>query len=88
MLKILMLMCITIALLIFLVAATNSATSLNVSFAQQTYSVNESDGVVQIELVLSNKSSTDITVRVKTKNITANGECTNSNIDMNNKFIN
>ena len=83
-----MLMCITIALLMFLIAATNSATSLQASFAQRTYSVNESDGVVQVEVVLSNKSLTDITVKVKTKNITANGEYTNINIDMNNKFIN
>ena len=69
-----MLMCITIALLLFLIAVTDSATSLRVNFAQRTYSVNESDGVVKVEVVLSNISSTNITVQVKTKSITANGE--------------
>ena len=36
-----------------------------VSFEQSTYSVNEDGGSVQPVLVLSNPSSTDITVQVK-----------------------
>ena len=36
----------------------------SVSFNQPTYSVNESDGMVQLVLLLSNQSTTDITVQV------------------------
>jgi len=36
-----------------------------VSFEQSTYSVNEDDGPVQSVLVLSNPSSTNITIQVK-----------------------
>jgi len=46
----------------------------NVSFSQSTYSVDEDDGPVQPVLVLSNPSSTDITVQVGSNDITATGE--------------
>ena len=45
-----------------------------VSFNQSTYSVNEDDGPAQPVLVLSNPSSTDITVQVRSNDITATGE--------------
>ena len=46
-----------------------------VSFNQSTYSVNEDDGPAQPVLVLSNPSSTDITVQViSSDDITATGE--------------
>ena len=45
-----------------------------VSFSQSTYSVNEDAGPVQFELVLSNPSSTDITVQVRDTQNTATGE--------------
>ena len=45
-----------------------------VHFSQSTYSVNEDDGVVQPVLVLSNPSSTDITVQVRDNSNTATGE--------------
>ena len=44
------------------------------SFGQSTYSVNEEAGVAQIELVLSNPSSNDITVQVRDTKGTATGE--------------
>ena len=45
-----------------------------VSFSQSTYSVNENDGSAQPVLVLSNPSSTDITVRVRDNSNIATGE--------------
>ena len=65
-----------IALIILLIASTNPVASLNVSFSQSTYSVNEDDGLVQPVLVLSNPSSTDITVQVRDNSNTATGEYT------------
>ena len=43
-------------------------------FSQTTYSVNESDGSAQIGLVLSNPSSSDITVQVANIDGSATGE--------------
>ena len=45
-----------------------------VNFSQSTYSVDEDDGPAQPVLVLSNPSSTDITVQIKSKNKAATGE--------------
>ena len=45
-----------------------------VMFSQSTYSVNEDDGPAQPVLVLSNPSSTDITVQVRDDENTATGE--------------
>ena len=53
-----LLLCLMCCKLIFYVAIT-------ISFNQSTYSVNEDDRLVQPVLVLSNPSSTDITVLVK-----------------------
>ena len=47
---------------------------VSVSFSQATYSVDENNGPAQPVLVLSNPSSTDITVQVRSNNITAAGE--------------
>ena len=48
--------------------------AINVSFDQSTYSIGEKNGPAQLVLVLSNLSSTDITVQVKSNDITATGE--------------
>lgn len=45
-----------------------------VSFDQSTYSVNESDGVVRPYLVLSNPSSTAITIQILNSDISSTGE--------------
>ena len=47
---------------------------LTISFNQSTYSVDEDDGSAQPVLVLSNPSSTDISVQVRSSNINATGE--------------
>lgn len=44
-----------------------------VSFEQSTYRVNENDGLVQITLILSNPSSSNITVQVTSNDNTAKG---------------
>ena len=46
-----------------------------VSFNQSTYIVNETEGYVQITLVLSNISSVDVTVQVTNEDITASEYC-------------
>jgi len=48
--------------------------AITVSFSRSTYSVDEDDGVVGPQLVLSNPSSTDITVQVRDIQIAATGE--------------
>ena len=48
---------------------------ISVSFNQSTYNVDENAGPAQPVLVLSNPSSTDITVQVFSANGTATGEC-------------
>ena len=55
-------------------ATTDFATSLNVSFSQSSYSVNENDGVVQPVLVLSESSLINITVQIESRSITATGK--------------
>ena len=65
---------VIIVLLILIAIAAEFATSLKVSFNQSTYSVNEKDGVLQPVLVLSESSSTDITVRVRDRSNTATGK--------------
>jgi len=45
-----------------------------VSFAQSSYSVNETDGVVQAEIILSNLLSTSIVVQVESFDVTAIGK--------------
>ena len=46
----------------------------SVKFSQSAYSVGENSGMVQITLVLSNPSSTDITIQVTNTDGSANGE--------------
>jgi len=48
--------------------------AIDISFNQSTYTVDEDDGPAQPVLVLSNPSSTDITVQVRSNDITATGE--------------
>ena len=48
--------------------------AIMVSFEQSMYSVNENAGPVQLVLVLSNPSSTDITVQVTTTDGSSTGE--------------
>ena len=47
---------------------------ISVTFSQSIYSFNEDDGPAQPVLVLSNPSSTDITVQVRDTQIIATGE--------------
>ena len=63
-----------VVLLIFIMAFADCATSLNVRFVQSLYIVVETDGVFQPELILSESSSTNITVQVISDDITATGE--------------
>ena len=51
--------------------------AIDIFFNESIYSVDESSGNVQIVLVLSNPSSTDITVQVTSYNDTATGELMN-----------
>ena len=48
--------------------------AITVNFSQSTYSFNEDVGPVQLGLVLSNPSSTDITVQVRDNQNTATSE--------------
>jgi len=45
-----------------------------VNFAQSSYSVNETDGVVQVEIILSNLSSTNTAVQIESSDVTAIGK--------------
>ena len=46
----------------------------SVNFSQSAYTVNEKDGMIQFTLLLSNPSSTDITVEVSSIDESATGE--------------
>ena len=48
--------------------------AITVNFSQSTYSFNEDAGPAQLGLVLSNPSSTDITVQVRDNQNTATSE--------------
>lgn len=48
--------------------------AITVMFGQSMYSANEDTGSIQVELVLSGESSTDITVRVFSTDGSATGE--------------
>ena len=50
------------------------STAITVRFNQSMYSVNENEGPAQPTLVLSNPSSTDITVQVTNTDGSATGE--------------
>ena len=47
--------------------------AINISFSMPSYTVKESLGQVQLELVLTGSYSDAITVRVKSRDITATG---------------
>jgi len=47
-------------------------TGITITFSQLTYTTDEDNGTVQVELVFSNPSMTDITVQVNTIDITTN----------------
>ena len=48
-----------------------------VFFNQSTYSATESDGQVQLAVLITNPSSTDITVQVLSTNVSATGKYLN-----------
>ena len=50
------------------------STAIAVTFDQSTYSIDEDDGPAQLVLVLTNPSSTDLTVQVISSDRTAIGE--------------
>ena len=50
------------------------STAIMINFSQSSYSVNEDDGVVQPELILSNPSSNTFTIQVISNNITASSK--------------
>ena len=52
-------------LMILALSACISITATFVNFEQSTYSVYEDSGLVELVLVLSNPSSTDLIIRVK-----------------------
>ena len=58
----------------YLVTANLCLIAANVSFEQQTYNVNETDGQIEPVLVLSNPSSTAITVEVFSTDGSATGK--------------
>ena len=45
-----------------------------VSFSQSAYRVNEDSGSVEIQLILSNSTSTDVNIEILTEGGTANGK--------------
>ena len=47
-----------------------------VSFSQSAYRVNEDGGSVEIQLIISNSTSADVTIEVLTEGGTANGKYT------------
>ena len=67
MMKVCELYSVNMRLLPFYVAPT-------ITFNQSTYTINEDDGLVTIVLILSNPSTTDITVQVLTTDGSATGE--------------
>ena len=48
--------------------------AITVGFNQTTYIINENDGALQLVLILSNPSSTDITIHVNITDGLATGE--------------
>ena len=46
-------------------------------FSHAMYTVNENAGVVQVSLILSNPSSTNVTMQVSSADISANGKYNN-----------
>ena len=63
-----------LVLLVLFAASVDLTTSLNVRFHQSKYSVSEKDQLLQPLLVLTEPSSTNITVLIKSIDITATGE--------------
>ena len=53
---------------------------ITVSFGQGMYTINENAGVVQVSLILSNPSSTVVSVNVFNTNVTANGKYISSRL--------
>ena len=61
----------------FIIIIATSANSITVMFSETMYSVNENAGVMQPVLVLSNSSSSNITIEVFNTDGLATGECCN-----------
>ena len=52
-----------------------SSSTATVNFSQSSYSANEAAGQLQVTLILSNATSTIITVQVSSSNVSAYGKC-------------
>ena len=63
-----------LVLLVLFAASVDLTTSLNVSFHQSKYGVSEKDQLLQPLLVLTEPSSNNITVLIKSIDITATGK--------------
>jgi len=57
-----------------MLCCNNNSIAITISFSQATYNVDENNGAAQPVLVLSNPSSTDITVQVRDNQNTATSE--------------
>ena len=71
------LFCMFVVLLVLFAASVNLATSITVNFHQSKYIVNEKDQLLQPQVVLNESSSTNITVQIKSIDITATGKYMN-----------
>ena len=63
-----------VVLLVLFAASINLATSTTVNFHQLKYIVSEKDQLLHLQLVLNESSSTNITVQIKSIDITATGK--------------
>ena len=63
-----------VVLLVLFAASLDLATSITVNFHQSKYIVNEKDQLLHPQLVLNESSSTNITVQIKSIDITATGK--------------
>ena len=66
-------LCNSVVLLVLFAASVNLATSVTVNFLQSKYIVNEKDQLLHPQVVLNESSSTNITVQIKSIDITATG---------------
>ena len=66
--------CITLMILINICTLLNYYLAPTLSFKLSTYIINESDELVELVLLLSNPSSTDITLQVLTTDGSATGK--------------
>ena len=70
-------LCNFVVLLVLFAASINLATSITVNFHQSKYIVNEKYQLLHPQVVLNESSSTNITVQIKSTDITATGKYIN-----------